>query len=265
MDKFQALEPVKLYTSLASSLPASLTSKNVTVKSKLAPQFLGRLPLDLHVLILSHLPVPDVPSYAASSRGLNDLAKDPDGLVWRCKWAELEVERLGLGKVLAELEAKQKQAKAGARDAAPPTLTVDDEFGDFEQADVLSPPQDEMGDFVGAFDSSMSFGAPRQPTHVLFDTPAPVPSKDTPRAKYIRAHVLLKPLMKLLDAPAHLVLSQLADAVAPAAPTPPSISPLLLEGQTLRLLSRFLSPGVRSVRRWDEVSFVLGLGLCPDR
>ena len=262
MDKFQALEPVKLYSSLASSLPASLTSRNVPVKTKPAPQFLGRLPLDLHVLILSHLPVPDVASYAASSRGFNNLAKDPDALVWRCKWAELGVEKLGLGKVLDELEAKQKQARVGARDAAPPTLAVDDEFGDFEQADVLSPPQDEMGDFVGAFDSSMNFGAPQQPTHVLFDTPAPVPSKDTPRAKYIRAHVLLKPLVKLIDAPAHLVLSQLAEAVAPAALTLTSISPLLLEGQTLRLLSRFLSPGVRSVRRWDEVSIVPSLIIC---
>ncbi|KAJ3522957.1 hypothetical protein NMY22_g11663 [Coprinellus aureogranulatus] len=182
--------------------------------------------------------------------GLEQASEGPEALVWKNKWAELGVERLGLGKVLDELEAKQKVEKQGARDAAPPTLAVDDDFGDFEQADVLSPPQDEMGDFVGAFDTSINFGVP-QPTHVLFDTPAPIPEKDTPRAKYIRAHTLLKPLVKLLDAPPHVVLTQIADVVASS--TASSISPLLLEGQTLRLLSRFLSLGIRPVRRWEEV------------
>ncbi|KAF5323093.1 hypothetical protein D9611_009311 [Ephemerocybe angulata] len=237
MDKFATLEPVKLYTSFTSGKPAQ--------KQTPQPAFLGRLPLDLHVLVLSHLPVPDIPAYAASSRALSALLRDPDSQIWKAKWTALGVDRHDLGSTLDELERKNNAKSAVSRAAAPPTLAVDDEFGDFADADVLNPPSDEMGDFVGAFNGiQMS-----QPTHVIFDSPAPTATKNTYRAKFIRAFGLLKPLVKLLDNPPHLVLSQLADIVAN--PAAPSATPLLVEAQTLRLLSRFLSQELQPVRRWE--------------
>jgi recyclin-1 len=100
-----------------------------------------------------------------------------------------------------------------------------------------------MGDFVGAF--SGVHIAP--PSNVLFETSAAKDGKDTYRAKFIRVLNLLKPLLRLLDSPPHLVLSQLAEAVT----TPTTSTPLLLEAKTLRLLSFFLSPTLQPVRKWQ--------------
>lgn len=239
MDKFATLEPVKLYTSFttASRPPQKPPQRQV---------FLGRLPQDLHLLVLAHLPIPDLPAYAASSRALAALVRDGDSSLWKTKWNALAIEKNQLATVLDELERKSNEKTAVSRASAPPTLAVDDDFGDFEAADVLTPPPDEMGDFVGAF-SGVHISPP---SNVLFETPMTRDTKDTCRGKFIRAFNLLKPLLKFLDNPPHLVLSHLADTVTtPSATT----TPLLLEAKALRLLSFFLSPALQPVRRWQAL------------
>ncbi|KAJ2925297.1 hypothetical protein H1R20_g11764, partial [Candolleomyces eurysporus] len=236
MDKFATLEPVKLYASFT-------TTAKPAQKPAQRPVFLGRLPQDLHLLVLARLPIPDLPAYAASSRALAALVRDADSNLWKTKWNALAIEKNQLANVLDELERKSNAKTVVSRASAPPTLAVDDDFGDFEAADVLTPPPDEMGDFVGAF-SGVHISPP---SNVLFETPAAKDSKDTYRGKFIRAFNLLKPLLRLLDSPPHLVLSQLAEAVT----TPTTPIPLLLQAKTLRLLSFLLSPVVQPVRKWQ--------------
>lgn len=232
MEKFATLEPVRLYASAAST-GARLLSRNQAPKAPLAPPLVGRLPADLHLLVLAHLPIPDFPTYSLCSRSTAALSQDEK--LWEAKWKVLGIENHTLGSVLDDLESKSRGQVAASRASAPPTISVDDEFGDFASVDVLTAPADEMGDFVGAFDSvSMS---PRTPT-------TPVSPKAKFKTKFIRAHNLLKPLTRALSSPPHLILSALSSTASPS---------LRQQAKTLHLLSLFLSPRLQPLRGWDTM------------
>ncbi|KAH9986298.1 exocyst complex component Sec10-domain-containing protein [Russula vinacea] len=121
MDKFKALEPVKLHQESSSSL------QRFTPRSSSTPR-IGNLPSSLHLAILQFIPVPDVPAYARTNRALARLAASEE--LWEHHYTLLGVDRHGFGPVLDELENRaQKEVSE-----QPPTLTVDvadDDFGDF--------------------------------------------------------------------------------------------------------------------------------------
>ncbi|OCH87584.1 hypothetical protein OBBRIDRAFT_889675 [Obba rivulosa] len=244
MDKFTTLEPVRLYGPASSSNRFSLTARPAAHAANRGPapfQRIGRLPADLHILILTHLAVPDIPAYARTSRALANLAKDQR--VWEARWAAFGVDRARLGDVLNALEERTKTQNAVAREHAPPTLTIDsadDDFGDFA-APVANANADELGDFVGAF-SNVTIQSPRTAQASY------PPSKPSFRSLYIRAHNLLKPLVPALSSPPHAVLSALFPAPSP---------PLRHQAHTLRLLALFLSPRVKPVRSWETLSTAL--------
>ncbi|KAI0799982.1 exocyst complex component Sec10-like protein [Fomes fomentarius] len=248
MDKFATLEPVRLYNN--SSAPSSVTPStnrfsihkpptlpfHSRTKSYAPFQLIGRLPVDLHIVVLTHLAVPDIPAYARCSRALGNLAKDER--VWEARWKAFGVERYKLEDVLDSLEEKVKVQNGLDKNHAPPTLateSLDDEFGDFAS---INPQSGEMGDFVGAF----SLSTPRTPFGFSQS------STKTSRALYIRAHALLKPLIPALSSPPHAVLSNLFTQPTPS---------LRHQAHTLRLLSLFLSSHVKPLRSWDTLSAAL--------
>ncbi|KAI0323382.1 hypothetical protein GY45DRAFT_1264660 [Cubamyces sp. BRFM 1775] len=248
MDKFATLEPVRLHVHnhhhnnnnnhhhIHKPLPTSAP----------APfQVIGRLPVDVHIAILSHLAIPDIPAYARCSRALANLARDER--VWEARWLSFGIDRLHLGHVLDALEDQTKVQNALDRGHAPPTLqteSLDDEFGDFASVNAQA---DEMGDFVGGGGGGSSGGTFSLSMSISPRIPAFSSSKSF-RSLYIRAHNLLKPLTAALAAPPHAVLSSLFPSPAP---------PLRSQAHTLRLLSRFLSPAVKPLRAWDSLSAAL--------
>ncbi|KAH9889572.1 exocyst complex component Sec10-like protein [Cubamyces lactineus] len=227
MDKFATLEPVRLHAlhKPPSTAPAPF-------------QVIGRLPVDVHISILSLLAIPDIPAYARCSRALATLARDER--VWEARWLAFAVDRLHLAHVLDALEEQARVQNALDRGHAPPTLqteSLDDEFGDFASVNAQA---DEMGDFVGGSSAGAFTLSP--------PTPAFPSSSKSFRSLYVRAHNLLKPLTAALSAPPHAVLSSLFPSPAP---------PLQSQAHTLRLLSRFLSPAVKPLRAWDSLSAAL--------
>jgi len=229
MDKFATLEPTRLYTSAATT-GARFFSLNSAPKASVAPEVIGRLPADLHLVILTYLPVPEFPSYSLCSRRTASLARDER--IWGARWNLLGVEKHGLAEVLDDLENRARRRAAASRAAAPPTLAVDhidDDFGDFTSVNVLTPHPDELGDFVGALQAA---------------GPPPVVSKPTFRTMYIRAHGLLKLTLPALSSPPHLIISDLNRLIS---------SSLRHQAKTLHLLALFLSPGVRPVRDWQSM------------
>lgn len=228
MDKFATLEPVRLYASAAST-GARFLSRTQSVK---VPQtrYVGRLPADLHLLILTYLPILDFPSYSRCSHSTAALIKDET--IWKTRWNALGIERHGLGLAVDELESRSRGHIGASRAAAPPTIPVDDDFGEFASVDVVSAPADEMGDFVGAFDNvTISPKTPYSPTS----------KKDSYLSRFVRVHNLLKPLSRFLSSPSHVVLSDLAAHVS---------SSLRQQAMTLHLLSLYLSPSIQPVRQW---------------
>ncbi|KXN81993.1 F-box protein pof6 [Leucoagaricus sp. SymC.cos] len=224
MHKFKALEPVRLHKS------QKISPKNLV----------GRLPSDLHLLILSHLPVHDIPAYACCSHGTSALAFDDS--IWQKRWNALFTEKHGFSATLDDIEAHQKGQVAASRAAAPPTIPVDDDFGDFASVDVVHPPADELGDFVGAFDALAATAKPKPPSTFALST------KDTFRNKFIRAHNLLKPLLRHLSSPPHLILSEFASVASPS---------LRSQAKLFHLLSLFLSPVIQPVKRYDALALSL--------
>ncbi|KAI0640486.1 exocyst complex component Sec10-like protein [Trametes meyenii] len=244
MDKFATLEPVRLYNapSPPSSNRFSFHKPSVPTfprhsRNGPAPfQVIGRLPVDVHIVILTFLAIPDIPAYARCSRALGNLARDER--VWEARWKAFGLERHKLSGVLDALEEKVRVQNGVDRGHAPPTLateSLDDDFGDFASVNA---PAEEMGDFVGGF----SLSTPR--TLAFFDGG----QSKTCRSLYIRAHTLLKPLIPALSAPPHAVLSSLFPSPPPA---------LRSQAHTLRLLSRFLSPDVKPLRKWETLSSAL--------
>ena len=246
MDKFAALEPVRLYSTPSPSTPSKRFSihkftqqqppSHTRTKSYAPFQLIGRLPVDLHILILTFLALPDLAAYARCSRALGNLAKDER--VWEARWKAFGVSRHRLDDVLDALEEKVRVQNGLAKTGAPPTLateSVDDEFGDFAETSAHAQ-SEEMGDFVGAFSTP--------PGSAFVQSP----SAKTARSLYIRAHTLLKPLVPALSAPPHAVLSSLFPSPAPS---------LRHQAHTLRLLSLFLSPAVKPLRNWEALGAAL--------
>ncbi|KAG6380061.1 hypothetical protein JVT61DRAFT_8143 [Boletus reticuloceps] len=133
MDKFATLEPTRLYSSPTQHQrppPFSTVTSHVKYIARVSTQVLtaakppsppiGRLPVDLHVLALMHVPIPDTARYARASKATSRV-------------------RLGLTTILDELEARAKaeRDKRNGGSCGPATLAVsslDDDFGDFASA-----------------------------------------------------------------------------------------------------------------------------------
>jgi len=226
MDKWTTLEPVRLYATGAAGLRS-----RAAVKPDLS-SYIGRLPRDLHILIITYLPVYQIPAYSRGNRALSRLTKDDK--IWEARWNDLVNNRQDLADVLDELEAQSKEREAATRAVAPPTLPVeDDEFGDFASISMTPGQPGELGDFLGGF-------SPPPPSFV----PQPAfPSKPMFRDKYIRAHNLLKPLLASLDSPPHLILSNLF----------PSRTTLQHQAKILHILLRYLSPSIQPFRNWPAL------------
>lgn len=88
MDRWTTLEPVKLHqgsrpsTEKPSKGTASLAAASQAHQNH--AQFIGRLPSELHLLVLHFLPIPDIPSYARVNRALSRLSGDER--VWERRW-----------------------------------------------------------------------------------------------------------------------------------------------------------------------------------
>ncbi|THH29168.1 hypothetical protein EUX98_g5028 [Antrodiella citrinella] len=230
MDKFTALEPVKLY-----SPPGGVSSKLSRLSGAHKPpapfQLIGRLPVDVYLLILTYSSIPDLPALSRVSRALGNLCKDER--VWEARWTRFAAGNLHLSTILDDLENKARTQNAVRKSNLPPTLSVDgadDDFGDFTSVNA---PPDEMGDFVGAFSSAVITGPS------ISITP-----KATFRSRYIRAHNLLQTLLPALSSPPHAVMTALFPAPVPGLST---------QAHVLRLLSSFLSTKVKPVRAWETL------------
>ncbi|KIK40306.1 hypothetical protein CY34DRAFT_87603 [Suillus luteus UH-Slu-Lm8-n1] len=213
MDKFTALEPTRLYLSSASA-----TNKRAS-RAQPISRWIGKLPVDIHLLVLNHLPIPDIPAYARASRATASLSRDEK--IWEQRWNDLAITRHALDDTLDDLESKQKPK---ASTYSPPTIPVDDDFGDFTSA----PRTPSVPSLSAAF--------------TTFTFTDASPGKQTFRTRYIRAHSILYKCLAPLQQPPHTVLSALTPLIGTS---------LLSQARSLRLLSCFLSPRVQPVRNWD--------------
>ncbi|KAI0701854.1 exocyst complex component Sec10-like protein [Cytidiella melzeri] len=231
MDKFTALEPVKLYPSATG---AKRLSHFPSAKPAAPFSLIGRLPVDVHILILSYVAIPDIPAYALTSRALGRLSKDER--IWEARWKAFGIDRPHFNTILDELESISKTQNASRRGQAPPTLAVDiadDDFGDFT---TVNTPADEMGDFVSGF-ANASIQSPSIPSWQ--------PKQTEYRSRYIRAHNLLKPFSRALSSPPHAIITALFPAPVPSLST---------QSHTLRLLSLFFSYRVKPLRAWQRLA-----------
>jgi recyclin-1 len=200
MDKFATLEPVRLYG----------------LKS------VGALPTDLHLLILSHLPIPDFPAYSLCSHSTAALAQDDS--LWEKRWNALQVDKHNLASVVDCLDDTAHATAAAALANAPPTLAVDDDFGDFASASPVN--------------NAGFFSALKAVT--------PSARRNSFRSKYIRVHGLLKPSTRALSSPPHVILSALSHALSRSAS-------LSQQAKIFHILALFLSPRVQPFRTWQAM------------
>jgi len=226
MEKFETLQPTRLYA------PDVKTGK--PVKATTAPaQFVGRLPIDLHILVLIHLPIPDFPAYARCSRSLSNLSRHEK--VWEVKWDALRVTKYThFRTLLDQLEDAKKIKDGGLMKDMPPTLTVgdaDDDFGDFTQAQVPTT-AGFMAIEVDKSQVNVSVSSMRLPTHLDL---------------YRRAHSLLKPYTTSLSSPPHAILASLFPSVHGVPPIP-----LLQQSRILHFLLLWLSPWIQPLRKWKD-------------
>src|SRR4051812_14123711 len=102
MERFATLEPVKLYAAVRSG------AKQPT---KVPATLVGRLPADLHLLVVRHLPIPDIAAYSRCSRATAAIACDES--IWEKRWKALAVDKdSALKKVLDDLEQKSTNQAA---------------------------------------------------------------------------------------------------------------------------------------------------------
>lgn len=261
MDKFAALEPTKLYSKPSQhqrppSLPTATshlkrpsnarhsagyfnarTSAPAPVLAATKPPSppIGKLPADLHALVVAHLPVPDIARYARASRATSKVARDE--ILWERRWLDLATQALGLGTLLDNLEARAQaeKDKQNGSPRGPATLAVsslDDDFGDFASAS----PHALLDLSNLAPLSSMDMYEPGKPSPTF-------------RAKYIRAHTLLLPLLPTPNAPPHAIITSLTSCLS-SHPDSPAVT-LLTQARVLHLLARFLSPAIKPVSTWE--------------
>ncbi|KAG8961063.1 F-box protein: endocytic membrane traffic, recycling ReCYcling 1 [Tulasnella sp. 425] len=267
MDKWATLEPVRLHSTGGSPTGAS------SAKSPLAPSrllartsllrpkipsipYLGPLPIDIHIQIISHLPITSVASYARVSRAAAALCRDEK--IWEKHWVSLGVEKYGFEGVLDRLDREREERNKGNLAKSPATINVveqdviedDDDFGAFATATTVprasaSNPFD-FGGFVGV-PPLESTGAPGSLTQV---TGALDSSKSTFRERYRRAHTLLKPLLPALLSAPHVILTALFPQ---RVETDSASDTLRYQSQVLHMLSLFLSPALQPVLAWPSL------------
>lgn len=228
MEKFDTLQPTRLYA------PDVKTGK--LTKAATAPtQFVGRLPIDLHILVLIHLPIPDFPAYARCSRSLSNLSRHEK--VWEIKWNALRfAQYTHFQALLDQLEDAKKIKDGGLMKNMPPMLTVgdaDDDFGDFTQAQVPT---------TAGF---MAIEVDKSQVHASVSSMRPLAHLDL----YRRAHSLLKPYTTSLSSPPHAILASLF----PSAPGVLPIS-LLQQSRILHLLLLWLSPQIQPLHKWKDLN-----------
>ena len=237
MDKWTTLEPVKLYTQAGASWLGRGVQRQSTVPRS---SFIGRLPVEVHLLVLQNLPIFEIPSYARVSRALGALTNDER--IWERRWRALGLEKRGLEPILDRVEDHNKTQAAPAK--GPPTLSVleeDDDFGDFATG------VQDTGDLA---DFTMPAGSSSNANNIVLFA---VPGAGVYRNKYTRAHALLKSLTRHLLSPPHLVLSSLF----------PGSQPLRQQSRTLQMLQLFLSSRIQPLRSWH--SLLLSLRATIDR
>ena len=226
MEKFDTLQPTKLY---APDAKTGKLRKGITAPA----QFVGRLPIDLHILVLIHLPIHDFPAYARCSRSLSNLSRHEK--VWEVKWNALQFAKYTHFKsLLDQLEDEKKIKDGGLMKNMPPTLAVgdvDDDFGDFSQVQTPT----TAGFMTIEVDKSQvyaSITSMRPPTHLEL---------------YRRAHYLLKPFTNSLFSPPHAILASLFPSVPGVPPVP-----LLQQSRILHLLLLWFSPQIQPLRKWKD-------------
>ncbi|KAF8470367.1 hypothetical protein JB92DRAFT_3135158 [Gautieria morchelliformis] len=204
MDKWTTLEPTRLYASATTGLRSRAVIKPDP------STYIGRLPKDLHVLIITYLPVYQVPAYSRGNRALSRLTRDER--VWEAKWNALLGEQEGLADVLDNLECwleeRRLRPELELRQHSLWTRTTSSE--------TLHPCPWVLLSQEG------------WATFLLF---APNTLEDC----------VLKSLLPSLDSSPHLILSNLF---------PSPLSTLRRQSQTLHLLLLYLSPSVQPLRNW---------------
>lgn len=227
MDRFTTLEPVKLYASAATS-----TLLGRGAQRQVVIPLIGLLPENVYLSILSHLTVPDIPSFSRVSRRFSEFARSEK--IWETKWKDLGIERDNLEKAFEDLESRIKGKQLSSSSTLVQTSTVpDDDFGDFTSgtSGTANTAQNLFGSFQGISLSS-------HPA-VLFGS-----SQPTYRQRFIRAYTTLKNLLPFLSSPPHLILSSLFPLPSPS---------LLQQSHTLHLLTLFLSPSVKPVYNYQSL------------
>lgn len=246
MEKWTTLEPVKLYA--GGVLPTQSSRKpKVPQNPNLRARYVGPLPVDIHILVISFLPVTSLSTYALASRSLAGLLHDER--IWRRKCDVLRLQDAATSMLLANIE--NPSIDSNLRPNPPPELEVqaleEDEFGDFASAPLA------------ATLSSNGFNeVPESPYGSEAKTPFTVSefndisSSVNPvlRNRYIHAHRLLRELARrLLNIAPHLLLTALFP--------PPHTPSLRQRAQTLALLMRFLSAPIQPVLNWPELRTLL--------
>ena len=245
MDKFATLEPVRLYASHTGARLFSRGGTTITGNATIPQTLVGSLPSSLHLIIVYHLPIPDIATYSKCSRSTRLCAAHES--VWERRWKALGIGNNDsvVNSILERLQRKTNEKKpASAAAAAAAVLPVVDDFGEFTTAELYSPSSpDVMHDFSRAF-SNMQLPV-EPPTTTSSSSPS---TNESYKNKYIRVHNLLKSLTRILLSAPQLILSQLAEQV--------NLS-LYHEAKLLRLLSHFLSPDIQPLRRWESLYFAL--------
>ena len=235
MDKFATLEPVRLY---ASTVFLRTTNNKESVDGTITQVLIGRLTSNLHISIIHYLPIPDIATYSICCRATHLCAAHES--IWEKRWKALGIDNDPvLRNILEHLQRKTNEK--------PAAVLPEDDFGDFTTAELYSPSSpDVMRDFSGAF-QNMQLSAPSYSQHATNEN-------ESYKKKYIRLHNLLKPFTRILLSSPHLILSQLTEQVS---------LPLYHQAKIFRLLSRFLSPDVQPLQRWE--SLYLSLRSAMDR
>ncbi|KAG8908302.1 F-box protein: endocytic membrane traffic, recycling ReCYcling 1 [Tulasnella sp. 403] len=265
MDKWVTLEPVRLHTSgLASapktSGPTSATARLLgrTPRPKIPTQpYIGPLPVDIHVLIVSYLPITSIPAYARASRSTSALVLDER--VWKIRWSSLGIERHGFQPVLDHLQQQQDAQTQGKLASGPAMINVveqdviddSDDFGAFASASTRSVPSNNVFDMGGLVTTPrVTSGFPQ-----IVSTPKAT-NKTVYKDRYIRAHTLLKPLLSALLQPPHVILPTLFPSTSNSDLTGNGLPPpqtLRYQAQVLHLLTLFLSPALQPVLAWPSL------------
>ena len=165
MEKFAALEPVRLHAATTRPIPGRVV----------VVPLIGSLPRHIHLLVLRHLSIPDFPSYSLVSRATALLIRDES--IWKMRWRALDMDERDMSLVLDQLEAEAAtQSNSDRQASVPPILaagTLDDDFGEFTSS---SSSATHLATALDAF-QSLSVAATAADTmgHSF-------------RAKYMRAH-----------------------------------------------------------------------------